>query len=96
MRQEQKKLETEKETSAPDMKFRSGAVSVSVWKNEGISQQNGKPYTFYTVSTQRSYLDKDGATWKNTQSFKVNDLLKLARLLEKAFDACATVDTQED
>lgn len=73
------KKEEQQQSKAPDLKLRAGNVSVCGWKNS--AEKDGRSFEFYTISVQRSYLDTDGKTWKNTQSFRTNDLLKLAALL---------------
>lgn len=57
----------------PEKKFRAGGVSATVWKNQA---ENGE---YRTISIERNYKDKDG-NWKTTNSFRVNDLPKLALL----------------
>ncbi|NOZ80857.1 MAG: hypothetical protein GXP63_04235 [DPANN group archaeon] len=70
--------------SQPEKKFRAGAISVSVWQNQGQSK-SGEPTFFRTISLQRGYKDKEG-NWKNTTSLRVNDLPKAALLMEKAYE----------
>jgi hypothetical protein len=57
-------------------KIRVGAISVSIWRNEG---EKGP---FYTVTPARSY--KQGEEWKESDSFGFDDLLTLAKLLDQA------------
>lgn len=67
----------------PEKKFSAGAISATVWKNNGTSKQ-GEPFEYRTISLQRSFK-KDGA-WQNANSLRVNDLPKAALLLNKAFE----------
>ena len=60
-------------------KIRDGRLAVTVWEN---TSEEGK--VFYSTTLVRSY--KDGEDWKETTSLNENDLLKSARLLNKAFD----------
>jgi hypothetical protein len=60
----------------PVHKLRSGAIEVSVWKNEG---KNG---TWYSVTHRRSY--KQGDNWKDSDRYGEDDLLPLAKLLDLA------------
>ena len=62
----------------PEQKFKAGAVSATLWKNEG-------EHTYFTVSIERNYKDKDGA-WKNTNSMRLNDLPKASLVISKAYD----------
>jgi hypothetical protein len=67
----------------PEKVFSTGAVSVSVWKNEAV--KDGNKSEFRTVSIQRRYADKSGE-WKSTSTLRVNDLPKAALALNKAFE----------
>ena len=69
--------------NVPEMKFRAGAVSATVWQNSG--QQNGEIKTFNTISMERSYKDKNDE-WQNTTSMRINDLPKAALVLTKAYE----------
>lgn len=68
----------------PEKKFSTGAIQVSVWKNEGTSK-DGQKKEFRTISLQRRYADKEG-NWKSTNSFRINDLPKAALALTKAYE----------
>lgn len=74
----------EKNANMPEKKFMAGAVSASIWLNEGKSQQ-GEDVEFRTVSVQRAYKDKAGE-WQHTATFRVNDLPKLALVCGKAYE----------
>ena len=67
----------------PEKVFSTGAVNVSVWKNEAV--KDGSKSEFRTVSIQRRYTDKNGE-WKSTSTLRVNDLPKAALALNKAFE----------
>ncbi len=41
----------------PEKKFSTGAVSATVWQNEG-KNKTGEPVNYRTVSLQRRYKDK--------------------------------------
>lgn len=62
----------------PEVKFRLGFVTASVWSNDG----NGES-TFYTVTLQRSFKNGDGH-YKNTDGLNAGDLLNAAKVLERA------------
>ncbi len=47
----------------PEKKFSTGAISATVWKNNGTSKRTGEPVEFRTVTLQRRYTDKEG-TWQ--------------------------------
>jgi hypothetical protein len=60
----------------PAHKIRSGALTVTVWKNDG---DNGP---WYSVTPSRAY--KQGDQWKDSDSFGQDDLLRLGKLLDQA------------
>ena len=66
----------------PEKSFRQGSCSASVFPNE--IQKNGKTIQMPKFSVQKSYKDKDG--WKNTNSYGINDLPKLALVAQKAYE----------
>lgn len=68
----------------PEKKIRAGAISATIWQNQGQNKK-GEPVTYRTISLERSYTDKSGE-WKSTNSFRVNDLPKLALVANKAFE----------
>jgi hypothetical protein len=60
----------------PAHKIRSGAITVTVWKNDG---EHG---AWYSVTPSRSYKKDD--QWGESDSFGQDDLLRLAKLLDEA------------
>lgn len=68
----------------PEQKFRAGAVSATIWLNEG-KDSNGRETKFKTVSFDRSYLDKDG-NWQTTNALRVSDIPKGILVLNKAYE----------
>ena len=68
----------------PEKKFRAGAISATIWQNQGQNQQ-GDAVEYRTISLDRVYKDKDG-NWKNTNSLRVNDLPKATLALQKAYE----------
>lgn len=68
----------------PVKKFRAGAMSVSIFKNDG-TRKNGEAVEFDTVQLQRAYKDKNDE-WQNTSTLRVNDLPRAALLLGKAYE----------
>ncbi len=85
----------EKQTSGgkPEKKFRAGALSVTVWKNN--QTKDGKSFDYNTVSVERGYKDPSGK-WQNSKSLRVNDLPKVAMLLNEAFRSLVLNGTQQD
>ena len=66
--------------TGPISKVRLGGVECAVWLNK---DKDGREYK--TFSFQRSY--KVGEEWKHANSFRLNDLPKLWRAAQQAFDA---------
>lgn len=58
-----------------------GGVCASIWENP--SKNNG---TWYSVTVTRSY--RDGDEYKDTTSFRRDDLLFVAKAASIAFDWC--------
>jgi hypothetical protein len=76
----------------PEKKFKAGAISATIWKNE--VNKDGKSMTFRTVSLDRNYKDKDG-NWKTTHSMRSMDLPKATLVLNKAYEFIVTMDGDE-
>lgn len=74
----------EMEKNIPEIKFSTGVISATVWKNTGI-KKNGEETEFRTISMQRRYTDKKGE-WQSTSSLRINDLPKAALVLNKAYE----------
>lgn len=71
----------------PLKKFRYGAVSTTIWKNEATTKE-GKTFTNYSVVTERNYKDAKGE-WQKTSSMRQNDLPKAILGQQKAFEFIA-------
>ena len=81
---------SEKEKNKPEKKFRAGAVTATIWKNQ---TEDNKEYS--TVSFERSYKDKNDE-WKTTNSLRVNDLPKAAMVISKAYEFLALNDREAE
>jgi hypothetical protein len=62
----------------PVSKLRDGLLNLSIWERP---TDNG---SFFNVTFERRYTDKDG-DWKGTQSLGEDDLLTMAALLQDAY-----------
>ena len=60
----------------PAHKLRSGALTVTIWKNESDKGP------WYSATPSRSF--KQGEVWKESDSYGFDDLLALAKLLDQA------------
>ena len=60
----------------PAHKLRSGALTVTIWKNESDKGP------WHSVTPSRSF--KQGEEWKESDSYGYDDLLALAKLLDQA------------
>ncbi len=65
----------------PIQSFHEGDVSASIWSRE--AQHQGKPLTFYSVSVERSYRDRDGA-YRYTRNFDADDLGALLTVIQRS------------
>jgi len=72
------------EKNIPEKKFSTGAVTATVWQNQGKGRNN-ETVSYRTVSLQRRYKDRNGV-WQTANSFRVNDLPKASLVLQKAFE----------
>ena len=68
----------------PEKRFSTGALSATVWQNEGKSKE-GQDISYRTVTFQRRYKDPNGE-WKTANSLRVNDLPKACLVLGKAYE----------
>ncbi|MFH1133847.1 MAG: hypothetical protein V1735_05105 [Nanoarchaeota archaeon] len=76
----------------PEIKFRAGAISATVWNNE-TKAKDGSPAAYKTISLQRSFKDKEGV-WKNTASFRTADIPKAMVVLNKAYEHLVLAATE--
>ncbi len=67
------------ERKLPEKKFRAGALSATIWRNETPKG------CYYTTQLDRSYKDKNDQ-WQKTASLRLSDLPKANLLLSKAFE----------
>lgn len=76
----QQEVKDKKGGSPPVHTERAGAVKADTWENKSQEGQS-----FFTVSVQRSYKDKQDQ-WQTTTSFRINDLPKLILVLQKTYE----------
>ena len=79
--------EEKEEDRHPRVRHRDGLVQVAVWEKE----TNKGPV--YNTERTRSYRDEDGK-WQKTHSIPERDLLKAARLDQKAYESIARLRQQ--
>ncbi len=77
----------------PEKKFRAGAITATVWKNEQTGEKGD--YVYFTVSIERNYKDKAG-NWQKTSSFRAADLPKVALVTNKAYEYLVLKEQGED
>ncbi|WP_282091460.1 hypothetical protein [Epibacterium ulvae] len=75
------------ESRQPKLRHRDGLVEVAVWERD---TEKG---TVYNTERTRSFHDSDG-NWKKTHSIPERDLLKAARLDQKAYESIAKLKQQ--
>lgn len=72
----------------PIDKHRDGALEVAIWKQEG---EKGP---FYTTERTRSYQDRNG-DWQKSHSIPERDLLRAARLDQRAYETIQQIRNQD-
>ena len=77
----------------PEKKFRAGAISATVWQNQGQNSKTGEAVSYRTISLQRGYKDKNDQ-WQNTNSFRVNDLPRAAVVMQQAYEYLVTMQKE--
>lgn len=70
----------------PALKLTDGRISATVWRNPSPDPKGQK--VFYSVQISRAYQDEHG-NWKDSDRFSGAELLRVARLAEKAYDAAS-------
>jgi len=80
--------EQSNEKTRPIDKHRDGAIEVAIWR-----RKTEKGFVFNTERS-RSYLDQDG-NWQKTSVIPERDLLKAARLDEKAYETIQMLRERE-
>lgn len=81
------------EKNTPEKKFRAGAVSATIWKNETV--KDGKVMDYRTISFTRNYQDAKGE-WNTTNSLRLNDLPRARLVLDKAYEYLVLKDNSEE
>ncbi len=76
----------QEEKRKPIKSFSVEDVSASVWSRQHLVR--GQPKTFYSVTVERSYKDRDG-TWKYTKSFDQDSLGKVIQTVQQAHEFIA-------
>jgi hypothetical protein len=74
---------TQATRNAPVETFRLNGVSLSLFEIE--AENDGKARKFYRASLDKRYRDNSGQ-WKSSNSWSVDDLLRLRYLLDKGID----------
>ncbi len=76
----------------PEKKFKAGAVEATIWANE--FEKDGKKGIYKSISLSRNYKDRRTGDWKQTNSFRTNDLPKALLVLQKAYEHLSLNDTE--
>jgi hypothetical protein len=76
----------------PAETIREGDCSASIWARHVVVQ--GQPKTFYSVTLERSYKDRDGA-WKYAKSFDADSLGRVASLCTQATKVIRDLEEEE-
>ena len=68
--------------NAPKKRFKAGSCEATIWEQEG-KEYDGRKSTYFTVSTQRSYKDKEDE-WKTTSTYRVQDIADAILVLQES------------
>ena len=77
----------------PETKFRSGAITATIWSNE--TMRDGKKAEYKSITFERSYKDKNDA-WQTTNSLRTADIPKAILVLGKAYEYLALNAEDDD
>jgi hypothetical protein len=76
--------------SQPVANFKVGSCQVSVFENERRS--GTRTFRTYSIALCRRYRDDSSGEWKSSSSLVVNEIPRMIRALERAFDFCTSTD----
>lgn len=82
------------QANPPDVVYRSGGVSVAVWKNETL--QNGRTVPQFSVRIQKRFKDAESGEWKTTDYFFPEDLPRLELVVREAYRYVALKENGQD
>jgi hypothetical protein len=77
-----------KQTNKPALTIRDGSISATIWRNES---EKG---SFYSVTFGRTFKDAKG-DFRTSDSFSGTQLLRLARLADRAYEQSAALREQD-
>jgi hypothetical protein len=77
----------------PETKFRSGAITATIWANETV--RDGKKVVYKSITFERSYKDKNDE-WQSTNSLRTADIPKAILVLSKAYEYLALNAEDDD
>jgi len=75
-------MKDEKTKNLPVKKFRSGAITATIWQN--TIKKDGQEIDILNITLEKSY--KDGDAWKTTGSLNSYDLPKAILVMQKAYE----------
>jgi hypothetical protein len=72
----------------PVESFRIGSVGVSIFENESQNEPegNGRPQKYYRAKVDKRYCDAKTGEWNSSNSFSLDDLLRLRHVVDRAID----------
>ncbi len=86
---EKVKQEIKPTADQPEKRFKQGNCTASIFANKVM--KDGQEIETHSVVLLKSYTDKEG-NWQSTNSYGRNDLPKIVRAAEKAFDYLTSRD----
>jgi hypothetical protein len=86
---------TVEEKKKPLAKFKAGKISATVWDREVEKKDSKDVYTIYNVEIVKNYTIDDGKTWKKTNNFGKEDLVRVEIVTRKALEFLMLNDDEE-
>ena len=68
----------------PAERFRFGNVSLTIFENQ--STRDGQTQKFWKATIDKRYRDNQSGEWKSTNSYGVEDLLRLRAVLDRGIN----------
>ncbi|MBW3014107.1 hypothetical protein KY335_02590 [Candidatus Woesearchaeota archaeon] len=74
-------IDLNKVKKQPEKKFRAGPIAVAIWRNT----TNDGMRSFYSITFEKRFKDKEKEQWKSTNTLGKNDIPKAMVALQEAY-----------
>lgn len=104
MKTQPKKTEVAKKEvvkAQPEVKFKSGSIQATIWKNEQ-TKEDGEVFENFNFTIERTYLDdkeskeKGSNIFKHTSSMRKRDIASVRVLIEKVSEYLLIDEDEQD